>query len=222
MKLAHPALSAPLSWERTAAVTLTAESPAQFRVMALDLLRMAEGTAGDFILSENGAPVPFSRIAEVISDPLRVDPSSNRRLMTALLKEAAAVATHELPERLTDLYRELADVMDAVIHAMRQDLTYTEACDPLAFIKLCDLKPDADGLELPELLLLYMELCDRYLKKELFVLFHARSCLSERERASLCRDAAYREWKLLFLESGPGVAAEEEIVRILDEDLCEP
>lgn len=223
MKIAHPALSASLRWDDVPAVTLVAESPEQFRTMAIDLLQMAEGMKGDFILSKDDVPVEFCKVAEVISDPFRVDPSTNRRLMTALLKDAANVATHELTEQLTKLYQNLANVMDTVIDVMRQELTYTEVCDALTVIKLCSLRPDMDGLSLPERILLYMELCNQYLDKELFILFHTKACFTDSERKCLCRDVGYRDWKLLFLESGRGAVTDtdREYVRILDEDLCE-
>lgn len=69
----------------------------------------------------------------------------------------------------------------------------------------------------------YMELCNQYLDKELFILFHAKACFTDSERKCLCRDVGYRNWKLLFLESGRWAAidTDRKYVRILDEDLCE-
>jgi len=219
--LAHPILTEPFDWKDRAVNTLVVEDPVQFRTMARDLMNQAEGMKGDFVLSVDDTPVEMAKHAEIITDVYRLDPAENKRICTALQKEAAMTAINEIPDLLAGVYGKIAELMSDLIFRTEQDAAFDEITEPTALLKLCNWRPDTEDLSLPEKLLLYMDLCQKYLHREFFVIFQLRACLSDAERAALCRDAAYRKWKLFLFESSAGEKAKGEHMVILDKDLCE-
>ena len=221
MKLMHPSFSSPLCWDDSPIVTLTVENPVQYREMVMDLLNQSEGLKGSFVLSEDDTPVEISRHMELITDPYRLEPSENKRIINAMQKEAAVTAANEMLAEFADIYSSIAAAMAELVFKANQDAVFDPISDSSQLIKLVNWRPDTHQLSLPEKLLLYMELCQRYLKTDFFVLFQMRACMSQEERDSFCKQAEYHSWKLLLLESSGCQSEPQEHQLILDDDLCE-
>lgn len=101
------------------------------------------------------------------------------------------------------------------------DLEFNELNDIGGLLKLYDVRPLLPNATLGEKLLLYMELCAKYLKKKLFVVFHLHTLMSQKEMTAFYRDAAYRKLHLLCIET-KDVPLESHIRKVIvDEDMCE-
>ena len=66
-----------------------------------------------------------------------------------------------------------------------------------------------------------MELCAKYLKKKLFILFHLHTLLSQAELQSFCRDVRYRKLCVLFVETADISLPYPARKVIVDTDMCQ-
>jgi len=221
MNLSHTLFSCPLSWDGTNICTLVIESPRYYRKLASALIDQADGQDGAFVLSAGDTILEFGKHTELITDVLRVDPAANKRIVGAMIKELSAAALHEMPVELTALYEKINEMLSTLIFRTDVEATYQELNDISALLKLYDLRPDTTDCSLPEKLLMYMELAEKYLKKKLFILFHLHDALTSKELQDFIRDVVYRKLCVLLVETHDVPTCEGERKRIIDKDLCE-
>lgn len=108
-----------------------------------------------------------------------------------------------------------------MIFSSGQDLVFDDINDISQILKLYNIHPDAENLSLAEKILIYMELCEKYLKKRLFVFVNLHGYFSEEERELLFKDISYRCYNVLIIERYDVKSSDQEIKRIIDIDLCE-
>ena len=68
---------------------------------------------------------------------------------------------------------------------------------------------------------MYMDFCEKYMKKKVFVFLSLHSFFSQDELSSLFRDITYTKHNVLIIERYDCPKTEGEIKRIIDKDLCE-
>lgn len=166
-------------------------------------------------------PVPIERHVEIIGDILRVDPCENKRIITGIQKELTSIAIHEMPGEIMTVYGQIHGLITDIMLKSQGDFVFDELNDVSLLLKLYNVRPDTTDLTLAERLLLYMELCEKYLKKDLFVFFHLHACFSRKELADFVKDIAYRKLNVLLIESYDIEAVSSEKKVVLDCDLCE-
>ena len=83
------------------------------------------------------------------------------------------------------------------------------------------MRPDTDNYSLIEKLISYMELCEKYLNKKLFVILNIHACCSIEELNSFLKDVVYRKSNVLIIESHIENISKYEKVKIIDNDMCE-
>lgn len=221
MKLAHPILQNPFLWDRESIYTFVIENPPFYRKLMLSLIAQTEGDEGDFVLSIDDDPVPIEKHIEIIGDVLRVDPCENKRILTGIQKELSSIALHEMPGEIMLLYGQIHTLLADLILRSQGDFTFDNLNDISLLLKLYNVRPDIADLTLVERLLLYMELCEKYLKKDLFVFFHVHAYFSREELTDFVKDIVYRKLNVMFVESYDIEAVSQERKVILDCDLCE-
>ena len=221
MKLSHPFFSEAFDFEKRLVHTLVIESPALLRSLTEELLQQCDGLKGEFLLTSSDGALDIGRSVECVTDLFRLESSENKRLCTAVQKEIAEIARYELSTELFSLYAHLQEVLAEAVYRSGLDLEYDEIDDINGILKLCDLRPALPKATLCEKLLLYMELCAKYLKKQLFIILHLHVLLSAEEIKSFCKNAVYRKLPILLLAGARAEFSEQESVHIVDDDLCE-
>ena len=221
MKLAHPIFQKPFVWNKNGIYTFVIENPLLYRKMMSDLIAQTEGNTGEFILSIEDDPVPIEKHVEIVGDILSVDPCENKRIITGIQKELTSIAIHEMPGEIMTIYGQIHSLITDIMLKSQGDFVFDELNDVSLLLKLYNVRPDTTDLSLAERLLLYMELCEKYLKKDLFVLFHLHACFSSEELEDFVKDVTYRKLNVLLIESYDIKAVSSEKKVILDCDLCE-
>ena len=122
---------------------------------------------------------------------------------------------------MTELYEKINSLMYNLAFYSGIDVSFDEINDISAILKIYNIRPDTDNYSLPEKLLAYMELCEKYSGKKLFVVLNLHSCCSNDELESLFKDVVYRKNKVLIIESHIENISKYEKVRIIDNDMCE-
>lgn len=221
MQLSHPFFADCFDFAEAPIQTLTVENRIFYRNLVSELLLQCDGEHGEFSMFVGDGQVDVGKYTECITDLLRLDPAQNKRLCTGVQKELADIAVHEMQEELYALYSNMQSFVFEVIRRSGLDLEFEEVNDIAPLLKMYDVHPSVQGASLAEKLLLYMELCAKYLKKKLFVIFHLHTLLSESEMQSFCRDVTYRKFCLLLIETTEVPCCPLERKIIVDSDMCE-
>ena len=221
MKLAHPFFASCFDFAVSPIQVLVLEEPVFYRHLMEELLGQADGLNGQFCLYENGDGIGLEKHIECITDLFCLEPSQNKRLCTAAQKELTDIAAHEMQTELYALYANIHSMLFELIRRSGMDLEFNELNDISGLLKLYDIRPLVPNATLGEKLLLYMELCAKYLKKKLFVVFHLHTLMSQKEIAAFYRDAAYRKLSLLCIETKDVTVAPPVRKVIVDGDMCE-
>lgn len=222
MKLAYKMFEAPIDWEEHNVFTLVIENPVLYRNTVIDMFEQIRDYGSEFVLSDDfGDIIDFAKYAEVISDVFSVNPETNKKIVGEIIKEVSSIALHDMPDKVMSLFSEINDVISEVVYRSTLDIAYDEFGDIAALFKLYNLRPDVSEATFLEKLLLYIELCNKYLNKRLFIFLNLRDFVTYEEAESFFKDLNYRDINVLMLERHQYKFSEYESRRIIDEDLCE-
>ena len=222
MKLAHTMLEAPIKWDENNICTLVIENPVLYRNVIIEMLNQASSNTSAFVLSDNiGDVIDLGKNAEIISDIFNINPAENKKLITEIIKEISGIALHDMMDKVVSLYENVHAVLSEAVYRSGLDITYDEFGDVAALFKLYNLRPDIEDASFLEKILLYIELCDKYLNKKLFVFLNLRDYITDEEAAKFFKDLIYRNINALIIERHAHKLLEYETRRIIDDDLCE-
>lgn len=220
MKLSHPFLNHPIDWERGYINTFVVENPKMYREFLTELNEQAGGMNGRFVLSQDEI-IDISKSTEIIYNPLLISIEDNKKILTGILKDFTEIAINDFYGKTVELYAKINETITDLIFSSGQDLVFDDINDISQILKLYNIHPDTENLSLAEKILLYMELCEKYLKKKLFVFVNLHGYFSEEERELLFKDISYRCHNVLIIERYDVKSSDREIRRIIDIDLCE-
>lgn len=218
--LSHPLLSSALSWAEGDFHFLTIEHRRAFREMIETLCAQAVGDRGSFLLSEEHNPLELSKYVEVITDPFSLDAALQKKLVTAVEKEAIDMAHHAYSNEFLDLFAKIQDILQSIRFHHSQDITFDQNFESGALLKLFHIRPDSEELSMVEKWIQFMEFSQRYQPKKLYIWINLAPLLSRGEWEAFLRTIRYRKWNLLFIDTfSPPCAVENH--HIIDEDFCE-
>ena len=219
MTFTFPLLPHALHTTENAVNLLIIEDPETLRRLLRTLREQINGQTGECVLGADNVPVEFSAAALLITDPLRLE-VDHRRLAGKLLQEAL--------QTCEDRYADIAAVMteinrlaSEICFAMPIEVDYTEMDDPAALLRMMNLHVEYEKLDPAEALLEHIKLQRRYFGKSFFILYGLKSLLTAEEMRAFYHMAFYEKLDLLMIEPYQREERiEEEIVTIIDRDLC--
>lgn len=221
MKLAHYFFREPFDWNNQYIHTLVIENPMLYRNFISGMIEQQSVMDGMFVLSNDNEIIDFHKNVELITDIFRVSPSENKKIINAIQKELTDIANHDFPHELSELYCKIHALLSDTVFSCGMDITFDEINDITPIIKLYNVRPDIEDHSLLGRLLIYMELCEKYLKKKLFIILNLHSCCSQEELDCFFKDIVYRKNNILLLETHLEDASKYEKVLIVDKDMCE-
>lgn len=211
-----------VEWDGNNVNTLVIENPKLFYSSVREMIDQSEGVAGDYVLSDNNSIriLDIPKTVEVISDIFHFPPE-NKKIITGIHKELSDIAINEHTDRVYNLFSETQDIINEIVHKSSLDLIYDDVHDISNILKIYNVRPDYMNMSLGEKMLLYMELCNKYLRKNLFVIVNIRACFNNEDLEILFKDFIYRKYNILIIENHDCQTLKNEIKRIIDNDLCE-
>lgn len=219
MKLAHPDLAEPLTWEGGGLQAMVVENRAYFSSLTQSLLGQAAGEKGPFVLSDVGTILDISRAADILLSPFSMS-TEQTKMQGGIIKELTDIAIHDHPNKMCDLFSGINAFAQTLIFDSGEAYRYTQLSDPIPLLKAMRIMPDDTDLPLAERLLLYFRMNEKFCQKKLFVLFHLSMFLQEEEMLSFQKSVEYEKYSVLLLEGTDRlpIAVKK---RIIDGDLCE-
>ncbi|MBO5287519.1 MAG: type II-A CRISPR-associated protein Csn2 [Clostridia bacterium] len=221
MKLAHYILSAPIEWKEANINTLIVENSKLYRELLNEINEQLLGLNGRFVLSQENEIIDFPKNIEMISNVISLDTESNKRIISGIVKELTAIGNNEELNSVMNMYNGINFCVASIIEKLGEEITYDDINDISQILKLYNVRPDTSGLSAGEALLFHMKLCEKYLKKRLFIVINLHSFFVKEEIDLLFKNIIYEKYNLLIIERYDIEASRYEKKRIIDADLCE-
>ena len=221
MKLAHPFIENHIIFAENKINVLVVENQSLFVNMIEDIKNQLEQEEGEFVLSNQLDIIPLRNNAELISNYFDLDFDSKKiqNKISAFLKETAYaeenyVKTNEVISMLQSYFYELLDSSD-------YPLKMSNETDAAALIKMAGIKADISNGSLLEKLTDYILLMQDMQGIKLFVFVNLKTFLSERELQNFYSFLFYKKAQVLLLENTAREKLPEEVLHIIDQDMCE-
>ncbi|MBP3495869.1 MAG: type II-A CRISPR-associated protein Csn2 [Clostridia bacterium] len=221
MKLAHPMLNHPIEWENVYINTFVIENPFMYRNFLREIIEQEQGLHGAFVLSHGLDILDISKNIEIVSDVLKIDTGSNKKIITGIIKELTNIAINEKQSQTYELYRKINEFIADTIFTLDNELVFDDINDISQIFKIYNVRPEEENLTLAKKILLHMDLCEKYIGKKLFVFFNLHSYFTQAELESLFKNFIYRKYNVFIVERYDHKSVQFEQKRIIDIDLCE-
>lgn len=222
LMFACPQFSEPIVLRENTVHTLVLEKPAACRKFLSEFMLQKSGGEGGIVLSENFEPIALSAYAELIIDPLTVQPNT-RPVLTKLYSALANTANDETHfAEFSELQAHIEAFLYSVCEAQETELVFNGGLEAAQLFKAADVRFDfASERPLTERLLDYMRVNSQYLKTKVFLLYNIKDVLEKEELETLCQALFYNKILFLLVQSEAKYRVANETQWILDNDLCE-
>ena len=218
MKLINDRLPIDLEWEENEFLTLVVEDPKLMSVLACDFIKTID--ENNWVISENGKMVDFSKYVDVIFNPFSV--SLNQRKLLNKLYEISEfnIKSGSLLFEWNTLQENIIEFVENLKDNFDYDLQHTDKVDIKDVLKLTELKFN-ESSTIIEKLLDYLVLANDILKVKLFVFFNLKTYLNLDEINYIFEQARYHKFSILFIERFDVFKKiEGEKIVVIDVDKC--
>ena len=219
MLLSHYELNGPIEFKDGIVNVLVVEKPNYMAKWVGELFGQLDKKEGSFELFDNDAAISIPDNIMLIVNPF----SANVNERDVLNKLYAAMKKDALGE---DLYLNtnafLSEIESNIrIFIERQPfLLESDTPDISGLFKLLGIRFAASD-SLLEKICDYVDICSEFLKIKLFVCVNLKSFLDESEIIRFYSHINYHKKNILMIENVQRVVTKNEIIRIIDNDLCE-
>lgn len=221
MRFFHHVFSKPIIFRENKVNLLVIENKKLFANFVRDFTVQSRGEEGEILLSDDVSDLDFEKHAEVIADYFSLD-FNGKKLSSKLITELKQSALYGFAEETGELLGLLNSFGSKVISSVEFPLEWETVDDIGAVLKLFDYRLNVSSENYLEMLVYYMEICNHFLKKDIFVLVNLKSYFEIDEIKLLYKEAFFRKWNLIVLEpSSSGALQGYEDIVIIDKDICE-
>lgn len=174
-----------------------------------------------FIFSKDYKPFSFAKKGMFLPDPLRL-PLRDKKLLTKTNAELENIANEKMYLELLELQEHLMAFAERLSAETEFAFSFTDEISASSWLKLLDFTPRYEERESDlENMLLFLQLCQKYLGIQCFVLTNLYVYFTPEELEPFLKSAALHQISLLLLESSIPAAISVEQISIVDKDLCE-
>ncbi len=219
MKLVHPNISRHIDFEKAENYQLVIENANEFYKLTKEIISQCNGENGEWVLSET-FPIELNKNALIMYN--FYDLSCNNKKTENLLKTQILKLANEVDfiETLSNINKALIDLNDLIVENIdfnietKSEYSFEEL---LKFVKYSFLEEE----NLLEKIVSYINVHSKLSKIKLVIFIGLSAYLNEEEIKSLTKDIAYKDLRVLFIESKERQKLEDEIKIIIYKDLCE-
>lgn len=143
--------------------------------------------------------------------------------LTKLYSNLEKLSKDKLYIESSELNTQIMSYISRLMYESDYDLCSGSEIDFTSLLKLCDVKFASDSASsLCNRIIGYLRAYTELLKTKLFVFVNLKSFINKLDLVELLKTAAYCKYSILLLENVQReVKLENEVIRIIDNDLCE-
>lgn len=221
MMLTHSYLSSPIKMKENIIPILILENPSIFSQLIQELASQVDGEEGRFILSEKFDIIePYANM-QLITDLFTLN-LNEKKIVTKIYNQLKEKAIAEYFIKTTELKATINQYLECLIQDNDFPLSYHDDIDIASLLKLYEVKISLTYENLTEKILDYMLLCRNFLKTKCFVFVNLKCFLSQEDLIQFYKIIHYQKLNVILIESTVREKRlESEVIRILDDDMCE-
>lgn len=215
MMLACPYLDSPIVFDERKVSVLVVENP----ILLRQTVQAFKGTVKNYVLSEDYNVIELSSHCEFVDNVFDVDFAS--KSLASKINALANEAAGNYPEELELLCGKINSFGYLIASEMEFSVKYNYVESAERIIKMLNFSIDTEEMQLPEIILEYMNICRKFFKKDFFAFLNLKSFMSSVERDSFYKNVIYEKFKVLLIESHCSSRNPEyENTVIVDNDMC--
>lgn len=220
MKLVYMELEQQLIFQENMVNVLVIEHKKLFRKMVYELGNQIDGANGGFILSDNNKLLKIDKEISLVLNPFTLDINS-RKALTSLYNELNELGMNEENYLKTcKLKSELAGYTYGLLNQVDYALKFQDDFALPSLFKALEVQFEVGEGDFLERLVHFIDVSSKFQKVKIIVFVNLKTYLTDEEIQELYKEAFYRKLNLLLLENSIEHELEEEIVSIIDKDLC--
>lgn len=220
MKLVYTELDKQLVFQENSVQVLVVENKQLFRRMLEDFHKQLEGEKGGFTLSADNKILRLDKEAVLVLNPFNLEINS-RKALTGLYNELGKLGMNEENYLKTcRLKGELAEYAYDLLNQVDYALEFQDDFCLQNLFKALEVQFVAGEGDFLEQIVAYMDVCCKFQKVKLLAFANLKTYVTDDELRELYKEAFYRKLHLLMFENHAGKELEDEVLSIVDGDLC--
>ena len=220
MKLVYTELEQQLVFQENKVNVLVVEHKELFRRMINELNEQLEGVENGFTLSVDNKILKIEKEVCLILNPFALEINA-RKALTGLYNELSKLGLNEENYVKTcRLKGEIAEYIYDLLNQVDYALEFQDDFGLQNLFKALEVQFEAGEGEFLESIVHFMDVCAKFQKVKILAFVNLKTYLTDDELRELYKEAFYRKIHLLLLENSIESELEEEMVHIVDRDLC--
>lgn len=222
MKLVHPLLEQQIMFSENNINVLVIENRKFMSEFVQEFNNQINGLEGRFVLSDSGKEAKIDKKVEIIIDYFNID-FNNKKIINKLYKFMLETAMNEeFYVKTTEVKNTILKYLYDIEEKIEFEVTNDEEFDITLIFKAINVKFEVNELSFAEKLVEYLKLLSNLGTIKIFILINLKSFVSDEELKEIYKYTIYNKLNLLLIENMESNAHfQEEVVHIVDEDLCE-
>lgn len=220
MKLVYTELEKQLVFQENKVNVLVIERKELFRRMIQELDKQIRGEEGGFVLSDNNKTMKIDKEVCLILNPFALDINS-RKALTGLYNELGKLGLNEENYLKTCILKgQIAEYIYDLLNQVDYALKFQDDFNLQSLFKALEVEFEAGEENFLEGLVYFMDVCSKFQKIKILAFVNLKTYLTNDDLQKFYKEAFYRKMHLLLLENSIEQELAEEVVCIVDDDLC--
>lgn len=219
MKICHYDFSTPFDIGNGIGV-LVVENATKFVRYCNDFLAQQSGEDGDFIIDDGGKTFSFKKSGCIVFDYFGIS-LCDKKILSGLYDCIKTSIDETYLQEYYDLIGRMSGFCDLISIESPLAVEYNADVSAQDFLKMMKVKPIEHQKAFAENIVDCLDAQAKFVGTKLFVLVNLRAFLNDDEYALLVSHFNYAPYSVLLLERAQCNRANNEPMRIIDNDLCE-
>ncbi len=198
---------------------LTIENQAVCSEILKDLWEQCNGAIGTSILSDADVEFKISKAVECIYNIYDID-CNNKKILSKVYQDIFNNAEETFIEKTLLLNKDIIEYIDQITQVLPYNISQSLEIDVNGLLKLYNVKISYEEESTIEMIIEYVRLVHRVLKKQLFVFVNLKQLLTDEELQSFYEFCFYEKVYVLIIEGIEMDGRAHERHLVLDKDLC--
>lgn len=200
---------------------ITIENKALFRSAVLEIYNQIAGSkSGSFVLSNNNQEIKFSNHVDIINDYININ-LNDRKILTKLYNLLKNKSLEDY-DSFSKISEQITEYVQDLLFGEEFDLVQINNIDSIDIFKAVSVEIDDSNKCIPEKLLEYISISERFMDTKLFIFVNPREFFSDEEVIQIYNKILLNKTRFIIFQSRLIKPLDcREFQYIIDEDFCE-
>lgn len=219
MKLVYPEYDLNLELEENKVNILVIENHEVLAEIVRELYCQCSGGEGKFALSEGNKILQISKSVNFMLDMFSLN-CNDKKIITKLYQEIEELAMENMVQESMEINTVVVEYLEKMCDQVPYHMCYQAQILPAMFLKMVDLRFEAEGGTLLESIIEYLGITNKIFHYTTNIFLNLKMFLTTGELQRLYEYAFYNKISLILIEGYRGEKQSGEKATIIDIDKC--